>query len=112
MKLTKIARELLDIREDLQMRTHGIYTDDIDEMYDFDQTWGSTALGFPGAGGSALTTARTYVIRPEYNMPYYVYFAGMFAYQVNKPNVKFMDDLRNHMMASVVGSTKYELIED
>lgn len=108
MKLTRLAIDLLNIREDLQIRTNGEFTGDAAEIWDFDQMWGSTALGFSGMGGQAMTTARTYVVMPDYNSPVYVYFGGLFAYAVDEINDKFKNDLRNHRMASVLESGRYK----
>ena len=71
-------------------------------------TWGSTALGFPGMGGQMMTTARTYVVMPDYDSPIYVYFGSRFAYAVNEMNEWFKEDLRNHRMASVMESGRYK----
>lgn len=67
-KLTQMAREILAIEADLPYRLD--YTrspkpniDDF-EFYTFEQVCGSTALGFRGAGGRAMTVARTYVFVP------------------------------------------------
>lgn len=52
--------------------------------YSFPQTWGSTALGFGGIGGAAMTTAQTVVVF-TYGAPIgkaAVYFGGRFAYLV------------------------------
>ena len=107
MLITRIAIDLLNIREDLQLRTNGKFTGDAAEILDFDQVWGSTALGFPGVGGSMMTTARTYVVMPDYDSPIYVYFGSRFAYAVNEMNDRFKEDLRNHRMASVMESGRY-----
>lgn len=48
--------------------------------YSFPQTWGSTALGFGGIGGQAITTAQTYVVLA--NGAIYVYFGSRFAYVI------------------------------
>lgn len=63
----------------------------------FAQTWGSTALGFGGVGGAAMTAAYTVVIRgPDGTMV--VYWAGRFAYRIPadvKPDQRhaFLSDL-------------------
>lgn len=63
----------------------------------FSQTWGSTALGFGGLGGAAMTAAYTVVIRgPDGTMA--VYWAGRFAYRVpadTRPDQRqaFLSDL-------------------
>lgn len=46
----------------------------------FPQTWGSTALGFGGIGGAAMTTAQTYVVLA--NGSVFVYFGSRFAYEI------------------------------
>lgn len=109
--LTKIAREVLAIEADLPFRfdynekPHP--TIDDFELYTFDQVWGSTALGFGGVGGQAMTTARTYVLVPvNCNQKCFVYFAGKFAYAVNYSQ-KFMDDVSKGNMESVSRVGKY-----
>ena len=67
-KLTEMAREILSIEADLPYRLDYTknprpYIDDF-ELYTFNQMWGSTALGFGGIGGQAMTQARTYVFVP------------------------------------------------
>lgn len=48
----------------------------------FSQTWGSTALGFGGMGGAAMTPAYTVVVKgPEGQ--FVTYWAGRFAYLVD-----------------------------
>lgn len=76
--------------------------DDETEVYMFPQTWGSTALGYGGIGGSAMTTAYTVVISS--GRSYCVYFGpGRLAYKVDisRANPAFFNDLKNHTMASV-----------
>lgn len=103
--LLKVAKELIGVAADLRDR-FGIYYADGD-LYDFDQTWGSTALGFGGIGGQAITTARTYVFILDEQVEAYVYFGGVFAYKTPINN-KFRKDLRNHNMASVAASGVYK----
>ena len=102
--------EILDMIEELAMVERDILhrTKKLDHyyIYDFDQTWGSTALGFPGCGGSAITTARTYVLVPTERERAYVYFGGRFAYECGI-NDRFQKDLDKQDMASVVESTRY-----
>ncbi|PRY38492.1 hypothetical protein CLV58_109219 [Spirosoma oryzae] len=73
------------------------YQGDIN-CYHFQQTWGSTALGFGGMGGSAITQAYTTVIVCKQQAV--VYFGGRKAYRVDQMNQNFADDLKNHRMAS------------
>lgn len=106
MGLVSIATEILIISEDLRRRFNYDKEYDDGELYDFDQTWGSTALGFSGMGGQMMTTARTYVFIPN-NLNYaYVYFGARYAYRA-EINEAFKEDLRNHRMASVMQSGRY-----
>ena len=109
-KLTRMARELLMIEEDLPFRlSPGKDQPTIDdfELYTFNQLWGSTALGFDGFGGSAMTPATTYVFVPVgVEQKCFVYFAGRFAYSADLSEA-FKEDLRNHNMEPVYRSGKY-----
>lgn len=105
MRITKFARELLEVIEDIYRRTQCIDGD----FYDFDQMWASTALGFDGFGGSAMTIARTYVFIPRGYKKAYVYFGSEFAYECDV-NEQFEEDLRNHNIAAVRNSGKYKNI--
>ena len=71
----------------------------------FQQIWGSTALGFGGVGGCAMTRADTIII--ECNNSFRIYFNGRFAYQINNPNKVFHEDLSHFTMAPVRESFKY-----
>ena len=112
-KLTRMAREILAIEEDLPYRFD--YSDNSNptlndfELHTFEQTWGSTALGFGGVGGQMMTSATTYVFIPmSVNQKCFVYFAGRFAYAVDY-NEKFMKDVLNCNVASVTKSGKYKI---
>lgn len=111
-KLTRMAREILAIEADLPYRFD--YSDNSNptlddfELHTFEQTWGSTALGFGGVGGQAITSAITYVFIPiSINQKCFVYFAGRFAYAVDYSE-KFMKDVLDCDMASVAESRKYK----
>ena len=111
-KLTEMTREILDIEADLPYRFN--YNDNLNPTLDdfvlhtFEQTWGSTALGFGGVGGQAMTSATTYVFIPiVINQKCFVYFAGRFAYAVDYSE-KFMEDVLKCDMASVADSGKYK----
>lgn len=71
---------------------------DID-TYNFPQTWGSTALGFGGIGGAAMTKAYTTVIVCRENAA--VFFAGRHCYSVDGINEAFKEDLKNKYMRSL-----------
>lgn len=112
-KLTKMAIEILQIEADLPHRLD--YTEnscptlDDFEIYSFDQTWGSTSLGFDGIGGQAITTARTYVFVPiSGNQMCFVYFGGKFAYKVPYSQV-LIEDIHKQNMAAVADTSKYLL---
>ena len=89
----------------------------ISRLWSFNQLWSSTALGFGGWGGSAMTEAITTVIeitRRNENKKfliknYLVFFKGSFAYYVETPNEAFLRDLDNKEMASVdIALKKYQ----
>ena len=112
-KLIGMAREILAIEADLPYRFD--YSDnshptlDDFELYTFEQTWGSTALGFGGIGGQAMTTARTYVFIPiGINQKCFVYFAGRFAYAVDYSE-KFMEDVLKWNVVAGYESGKYKV---
>jgi hypothetical protein len=82
------------------------------EIFSFPQTWSSTALGFSGIGGQAMTTAQTVVISMEGNA--WVYIGGQLAYRVDNwhRNEAFTRDMKNHHMASQFESFKrYKNVE-
>ena len=82
--------------------------DDIDVIAMFPQVWSSTALGFGGVGGQAITTAYTIVLESDY-YGYAVYFGSRFAYNVKrKASEQFYLDLQGRHMASVADHCKYE----
>lgn len=76
-------------------------------FYVFPQTWGSTALGFGGVGGSAITKAYTTVIYEEYLNIAGVFFGERLAYVVKKPNKVFFDDLKKMDMKPVKDNKIY-----
>ena len=116
-KLVSIAKDLLTIELDLPFRfdysTKAQFdehptTDDF-ELHLFPQVWGSTALGFGGIGGQAMTEAMTYVFIPEnVRQNCFVYFGSRFAYSCPYSDT-FMIDVKNRNMASVSRSGKYNL---
>lgn len=81
--------------------------DEISVVYMFPQMWGSTALGFGGIGGQAITTAYTVILQHDQSSTYAVYFSGQFAYKVTRPNDKFFEDATKQCMCSVSESSKY-----
>lgn len=82
------------------------------EVTMFLQVWGSTALGFGGIGGQAMTPAYTVVVvGPRGDAC--VYFAGRFAYHILRPSGAFNDDLQRFCMSPRKGaSERYETHPD
>ena len=114
-KLTKIAKEILEIESDIRLRfdySKGERPTAVDfELFTFEQTWSSTALGFGGIGGCAMTTANTYVLVPvTCNQPCLVYFAGRFAYKADYSEA-LRQDLANRCLVSVANCNKYNIKE-
>jgi hypothetical protein len=112
--LTKIARESLEINSDIWVRFNDRNNTRIDDfdLYTFEQVWGSTALGFGGIGGQAMTPARTYVFIPNVDgEDYIVYFAGRFAYKASINSEKFREDMRKGHLEPVYRSGKYRVDE-
>ena len=107
--LVNLAREVLNIAVDFPFRVknRGATTDEDFELVTFNQTWGSTALGFGGIGGQALTQARTYVFIPLVDgEECIVYFAGRYAYSCPYSK-EFSDDVHNGIMEPVYRAEKY-----
>ena len=78
----------------------------------FPQMWNSTALGFGGLGGQAITSAYTTIIGSAiYRKEFAVYFNGRFAYRVDNPSDQFFTDINNRQMKSVMDSTAYQTEE-
>jgi hypothetical protein len=73
----------------------------------FIQMWGSTALGFGGIGGQAMTNAYTTVIWDNSLGVYAVYFANRPAYTMWSPNQIFFEHLRDRNMNEVAKWTQY-----
>lgn len=107
MRISKMIQQLTEISRQLNDEFHLGYNYDEGKLYDFDQRWGSTALGFDGYGGSAITTERTYVFIPDSRNVAYVFFGSEFAYTANL-NDAFRKDLAQHNMAAVRESEKYK----
>ena len=77
------------------------------EMRMFPQTWGSTALGFDGIGGSAMTSAYT-VVCYDWGSNYWgVFFGERLAYIIKDPNDEFHKDMREGQMHPINECGKY-----
>ena len=67
----------------------------------FPQTWASTALGFGGVGGQAMTTAYTTVFIDWLKGVAIIFFDSRLAYLVEDWNNKFLEDLKKRELLSV-----------
>ena len=77
------------------------------DMYMFPQMWGSTALGFGGIGGQAMTTASTVIVEDYQNGYYSVFFGDHIAYLIENPNQTFFEDMSKQQMKPVSKSRAY-----
>ena len=59
------------------------------EIYSWPQVWGSTACGFGGIGGRAMTKAQTTIVRSVYSNEAFVFIADRFAYKSSFDNFAF-----------------------
>lgn len=109
-KIIQMARELLNIESDLPYRldySNERPTIENFELHTFTQVWGSTALGFGGIGGQAITVARTYVFVPiACNQKCIIYFGDRFAYKADWCEA-LKEDIDNHNVESVDRAGKY-----
>jgi hypothetical protein len=96
------------------------------KMYVFPQTWSSTALGFDGCGGQAITEAYTTVVEMSWDYInktddirglnlttsedriYAVFFDSKFAYMYLNPSKQFFKNLDKRNMRSQRGSQIYD----
>lgn len=67
----------------------------------FPQVWGSTALGFGGWGGQAITKAYTTVMHEIGSDFFCVFFDCGLAYTVFDAKAEFFEDLKNRNLESV-----------
>lgn len=82
------------------------------EMTMFMQTWGSTALGFGGIGGQAITSAYTTIVSEVYSGWVGVFFGESLAYKINNPNQKFYEDIRDNNMQPTYKASVYRREEN
>jgi hypothetical protein len=99
-------RKTKEDRRIKKTRKHSAY--DISVYSMFPQSWSSTALGFGGIGGQAITPAYTVIVESDHTGEYCVYFGGRFAYRVKSLTQKFRDDVARQYMAEVSEAHKYE----
>jgi len=84
------------------------WQDDPEEysLISFGQSWASTALGFGGIGGQAITSAQT-TIFSDYSHAI-VFIGGRFAYHIQNPNEDFWKDVANQGIKKVSQASQYE----
>jgi hypothetical protein len=88
-------------------RRHSMY--DLTVYAMFVQTWGSTALGFGGIGGQAITSAYVCIIESSLVGQFAVYFGGRLAYVIERPNPQFFTDISGQRMVDArLGKDTYE----
>ena len=73
----------------------------------FPQILESTALGFGGVGGSAITSAYTTVVSDKHTGWYGVFFGEKLAYIIFKPNYEFFIDITRESMVECSKKEKY-----
>ena len=74
----------------------------------FPQVWGSTALGFGGIGGQAMTAAYTTVVEDAYEGFYSVFFGERLAYLIQNPSDVFFEDMYKCNMKPVSQAGVYK----
>ena len=84
------------------------HPDEIEVAGMFPQLWGSTALGFGGVGGSAMTEAYTVALRSRVTGEVCVYFGGRFAYRIEHPTPCLVEDIAAQGLAPIYEAVKYE----
>lgn len=77
---------------------------DVDVLMLWQQMWGSTALGFGGIGGAAMTTADVVLVRTYPSTA--IYFGGRLAYVIQNPNKTFWEDVAARQMCNVSSAKK------
>jgi hypothetical protein len=92
-------------------KTRRVQADEVTVVM-FPQTWGSTALGYGGIGGAAITGAYTVVV--SYGNYVCVYFGyGRLAYRLDYAEMSaegrdnFHKDLHGHTLKDIAGSGVY-----
>ena len=107
--------ELLDYKTKPLIQVFDLVHDKYDYIMceTFPQLWASTALGFGGIGGQAMTTAYTTVFYDQSRHYAVVYFDSKLAYIVSEPTEAFWADLRCQKLLSVdEAKVKYDAINE
>lgn len=89
-----------------KQRKHDIY--DLQSVVVFQQLWGSTALGFGGIGGQAITTCNVIIVE-GHTGAHAVYFGSRLAYVIARPNDQFFTDVKSKGVCEVSrAKSRYE----
>jgi hypothetical protein len=121
-KLTSMAKDLLVINEDFHWRHVGELeplSQDLFDLYIFEQMWSDTSCGFGGIAGQAFTTCNVYAFVPKNkeDIPYVnvtlpteviIYIGERFAYTAPKSDL-IMKDIKNHNIMPVYNKDIYLL---
>jgi hypothetical protein len=83
---------------------------DLERVEIWQQVWSSTALGFGGIGGAAMTTSDVVLIQGSMG-DVCIYFSGRLAYHIRRPSEKFWSDAAAHRMVDVSEASEYETRE-
>lgn len=101
MKLNYPNLELLELKTKIAFDQCDLLSDNL-LVEVFPQLWSSTALGFGGIGGQAMTTAYTTIFYDSISFKAAaVYFDSELAYIIDNPNKNFWADVSHHNMKSV-----------
>jgi hypothetical protein len=58
------------------------------EIHIVNQTWGSTACGWGGMGGAAMTSKYNFIIKQKHTKLLFVYWDGKLAYIIHESEIK------------------------
>lgn len=109
-ELKEIIKTVLKIDDFIQW-DGSLINKRIDDIINFKQTWSSTALGFGGVGGTAMTNAYTTILR--LGNIWFVFFDGKFAYKVSIDDEVFYEDMKDRNLRSIKeAQERYNLIKD
>ena len=83
--------------------------DDI-EIHITKQMWGSTACGWGGIGGAAMTMDYNYIIHQKYTDLLFVYWSGKLAYICKKDNIQDLSRMPGLREGNMSGKQNVEFI--
>lgn len=103
------ARSMIDVR-DKKEQVFKLRRPRIEELetIQFIQTWGSTATGFGGMGGSVMTSCYTTIVSCIHTNIVAIFFGGNYCFSV-EPNEEFSKDLKA-MQIKGYGNNGYKIV--